>query len=280
MRNIKNLLSVLVVIFAMISLYSCKDEAPVYTPAEKQEGGIQAYIYQDTPLSLAVVPSNKSFELTFGRQNESQAATVDLQVIDKDNMFVVPALSFAAGEKTKKITVGVKLDITKSSKLTVIIPKDQSYLYGNDSVTITVKNDYTWLDAGTVDFTSDWAEATAVIKIQKAKEEKGLYRLLDVYNILEPKSAPKKGYHIQILLDENYNAVSLPERFTDIGEKSAEGGWWFLYWNPEQYGKFYNTGNEYTIEGAWAFSDAAGKKTIKYLAEESFVWSKGYPLAQ
>ena len=175
--------------------------------------------------------------------------------------------------------MGVKLDVTKSSKLTLIIPKDQSYLYGNDSITIAVLNDYTWLDAGVVDFTSDWAGVTDEIKIEKAKEATGLYRLLDVYNILEPASAPKKGYHIQILLDENYNAVSLPEVFTDIGEKSKDGGWWYLYWNTAQDGKFYNTGNEYTIEGYWASSDAAGKKTLKYVAEESFVWKEGYPLA-
>lgn len=280
MKTVKNILGVLVMFIAMISLYSCKDEAPVYVPGEKQEGGIQAFLYEDTPTSITVTPNNQSFDLTFGRKNESQAATVDLQVIDTDKKFVVPALSFAAGEKTKKITVGVNLATTESNKLTIYIPKDQAYWYGNDSITITVKNDYTWLDAGAVDFTSDWAGGTAEIKIQGAKENPGLYRLLDVYNILEPDYAPKKGYHIEIKLDENYNAVSLPNQFTNIGETSSDGGWWFLYWNPAQYGKFYNTGNQYTIEGAWASTDAAGKATLKYLAKESFVWTKGYPLAQ
>jgi len=280
MKNNKNLLSVLVVLFSMISLYSCKDDAPVYVPAEKQTGGDQVFMYEDTPLSITVTPNKKSFEMTFGRKNESQAVTVDLQVIDKDNMFDVPALSFAAGEKTKKIVVGVKLPTTKSSELTVVIPKSQSYLYGSDSITIAVKNDYTWLDAGAVDFTSAWAGTTAEIKIQGAKENPGLYRLLDVYYVLEPAYAPKKGYHLEITLDENYNAVSLPVRFNDIGEAASTGGWWFLYWNPAQYGKFYNTGNEYTIEGAWASSDAAGTTTLKSLAKESFVWTKEYPLAQ
>jgi hypothetical protein len=158
-----------------------------------------------------------------------------------------------------------------------MVPKDQSYLYGNDSITITVLNDYTWVDAGAVDFTSDWAGGTAEVKIQKAKEGNGLYRLLDVYNVLEPAYAPKKGYHIQIMLDANYNAVSIPESLTNIGETSSTGGWWFLNWNPATYGKFYNSGNEYTIEGAWASSDAAGAVTIKYLAKESFVWSTDYP---
>jgi len=277
MKNNKNLLSVLVVLFSMISLYSCKDEAPEYVPAEKQVGGAQVFIDGSTPSNITVTPNKKSFEITFGRKDDSQATTVNLQVIDDKKMFEVPALSFAAGEKTKKIVVGVKLPTTESAELTLFIPKDQSYLYGNDSLKILVKNDYTWLDAGAVDFTSDWAGVTAEIKIQGAKENPGLYRLLDVYNILEPAYAPKKGYHIEIMLDENYNAVSLPNRYTNIGETSSDGGWWFLYWNPAQYGKFYNSGNEYTIEGAWASTDAAGKYTLKYLAAESFVWKKGYP---
>lgn len=280
MKNNKNLLSVLVVLFSMISLYSCKDDAPVYVPAEKQVGGAQVFIDGRTPSNITVTPNKKSFEITFARKDDSQATTVNLQVIDNKKMFEVPALSFAAGEKTKKIVVGVKLPTTESAELTLFIPKDQSYLYGNDSLTIAVKNDYTWLDAGAVDFTSAWAGTTAEIKIQGAKENPGLYRLLDVYYVLEPAYAPKKGYHLEITLDENYNAVSLPNQFTDIGEPASTGGWWFLFWNPAQYGKFYNTGNEYTIEGAWASSDAAGKKTLKSLAKESFVWKKGYPLAQ
>lgn len=279
MKNIKNLLSVSLVLFFMATLYSCKDESPEYTPAEKQEGSALVYIFDDEPANVTVTPNNKSFELTFGRKDATQALNVNLQVVDKSSMFDVPALSFAAGEKVKKIVVGVKLATTKTGELTIIVPKEQSYLYGNDSLTITVKNDYTWLDAGAVDFTSDWAGTTAEIKIQKAKEGAGLYRLLDVYNVLEPAYAPKKGYHIEIILDENYNAVSLPVQLNDIGESSSSGGWWYLYWNPAKYGKFYNTGNVYTIEGAWASSDAAGKVTLKSLANESFVWTKGYPLA-
>lgn len=281
MKNIKNLLSVMVVIFAMISLYSCKDEAPEYIPAEKQEGGAQVFIHNDAPTQVTVTPNNTSFELTFGRNNESEALTVNLDVVDEQNMFDVPALSFAANEKTKKIVVGVKLLTGTTGSLTISIPKDQSYLYyGKDSLKITVKNDYTWVDAGAVDFTSAWAGTTAEIKIQGAKENPGLYRLLDVYNVLEPDYAPNKGYHIQILLDENYNAVSLPVTNTDIGETSSSGGWWYLNWNPNTYGKFYNTGNEYTIEGAWASTDAAGVLTLRSLAKESFVWTDGYPLAE
>lgn len=280
MKNIKNLLSVLVVIFSMTSLYSCKDEAPEYVPAEKQEGGAQVFIHNDAPTQVTVTPDNTSFELTFGRNNESEALNVNLQVVDEQNMFDIPALSFAANEKTKKLVIGVKLATGTSGSFTVVIPKDQSYLYyGKDSITITVKNDYTWINAGSVDFTSDWAGVTKKIKIQGAKEYKGLYRLLDVYNVLEPDYAPNKGYHIQILLDDNYNAVSLPVKNTNIGETSSAGGWWFLNWDPATYGKFYNTGNEYTIEGAWASTDAAGVMTLKYNAKESFVWSEGYPLA-
>lgn len=279
MKNIKNLLSVSLVLIFMVTLYSCKDESPEYTPAEKQEGSALVYIFDDEPANVTVTPNNKSFELTFGRKDATQALSVNLQVVDNSSMFDVPALSFAAGEKVKKIVVGVKLATTKTGELTIIVPKEQSYLYGNDSLTITVKNDYTWLDAGAVDFTSDWAGTTAEIKIQKAKEGAGLYRLLDVYNVLEPAYAPKKGYHIEIILDDNYNAVSLPVQLNDIGESSSSGGWWYLYWNPAKYGKFYNTGNVYTIEGAWASSDATGKVTLKSLANESFVWTKGYPLA-
>lgn len=277
--KINNIAILLLIVGFIFS--SCKEEEIIETPSPIQEGGVQAFIYDNAPRSYAVTPDKaQSFELTFGRYNESQAATVDLQVKDNNNKFNVPALSFAAGEKIKKINISYDLAIGSSSQLTIIIPKEQAYWYGNDSITISVKRDYTWLDAGAVNFISAWAGTSAEVKMQKAKEGNGLYRLLDVYNILEPDYAPKKGYHLQITLDENYNAVSLPVRFNDIGETSSTGGWWFLYWNPAQYGKFYNVGNKYTIEGAWASSDAAGTVTLRSLAKEEFIWTKGYPLAQ
>ncbi len=276
MKNIKNLLSVLMVLIALATIHSCKDDAPVYVLAEKQVGGVQAFIYENTPSNLSVTPDKQTFELTFGRKNESQAATVDLQVIDKDDKFDVPALSFAAGEKTKKINVSFNLAITESRQLTIIIPKEQSYLYGNDSLTITVKNDYTWLDAGIVSFNSDWAGTTKDIKIEKAKEGNGLYRILSPYYVLEPAYCPKPGYHLEFYLDANYNAASLPTK-QNIGETSSTGGWWWLYYDHAQGNTFKNVGNEYTIKGFWASSDATGKLTLKYYATEIFTWTTGYP---
>ncbi len=260
---------------------SCKEEKIIETPSPIQEGGVQAYIYDNTPRSYAVTPDlPQSFEVTFGRYNEAEAASVDLQVVDADNKFNVPALTFAPGEKTKKLTITYDLAIGDEAALTLFIPENQAYIYGNDSINFVVKRDYTWLDAGSVEFISDWAGATKDIKIEKAKEGTGLYRLLDVYHVLEPDYAPEPGYHIQITLDESYNAVSLPIRFTPIGEAATTGGEWFLYWNPAQYGKFYNTGNDYTIEGAWASTDAAGAATLRSLAKERFIWNEGYPGAQ
>ena len=277
MKNIKNLLSVLMALIALTTIHSCKEDAPVYVPAEKQVGGTQAFIYENTPSNLSVTPDKQTFELTFGRQNESQAATVDLQVIDKDDKFDVPVLSFAAGEKTKKLNVAFNIAITKSSQLTIIIPKEQSYLYGNDSITITVTNDYTWLDAGMVSFNSDWAGATKDIKIERAKEGNGLYRILSPYNVLEPAYCPKPGYHLQFTLDANYNAVAFSPTTQNIGETSSTGGWWWLYCNPAQGNTFTNVGNVYTIDGYWASSDTAGKLSLKSYATEIFTWTKDYP---
>lgn len=277
MKTKKINLAVLLLIVGLV-FSACKDEEIIETPSPIQEGGMQAYIYDNTPRSFVVTPDKpQTLEISFGRYNEADAATVDLKVIDPDNMFNVPTLTFAAGEKTKKIVITYDMELGTNSDLTLVIPKDQAYWYGNDSIKLNVSRDYTWLEAGVVSFNSGWAGVTEDVKIQKAKEGNGLYRLVSPFYILEPDYAPNPGYHIEITLDENYNAVSLPNRLTDIGETSSSGGWWYLYWNTEQYGAFYNTGNVYTIEGAWASTDSAGKLTLRSLAKEVFTWTEGYP---
>lgn len=126
MKNIKNILSVLVVMFAMISLYSCKDDAPVYEPAEKLDGTSEGVFFPNTNKKAFELEPTEATQITLTIARSSTAGAIDVPItveLNTDEVFVAPTtISFADGEAEKNFTVNfpnAKEGITYSLRLSV-----------------------------------------------------------------------------------------------------------------------------------------------------------------
>lgn len=96
-------------LFAVITLHSCKEDAPVYEPAEKSDIVSQDIYFPDTNAEAFELEPSEPTQITLkmARNNASGAANVPLKVeLNTEDVFVAPStVSFAAGEKEKEFTV-------------------------------------------------------------------------------------------------------------------------------------------------------------------------------
>ena len=275
------LYTILLISATTLSMIACSDYEDTEVASPVPEGGTQAFISANTPADLSYTPEkDQSFEVTIGRHNETEATSFFLEITDEGSFFTLPSeVSFAAGETVKTITISFDMEIGESGDLTLIVPDADRYIYGLDSVTISVLRDYTWEDAGIVSFTSAWAGGTADLSVQQAKEGDNLYRIVSPYYVLEPDYCPNPGYHVEFTLDDSFNAKSVIT--SDIGEVATGSSNWWLYWDstgPHASDcTFTNDGNSFSITGRWAYGTSAENLTDYASATESFVWTTGYP---
>lgn len=106
MKYINKILSLFAI--ALIAA-SCDPDAESYTPGELEDGNQGICFVGNYTQTVEVEPGITSFDLTLTRALTDAAGTVDVAVINnEENVFVCPStVSFAAGEKTAKLTVGV-----------------------------------------------------------------------------------------------------------------------------------------------------------------------------
>lgn len=267
------------IVFILVGLLfvGCKQEevTQLLSDSPTQTSGVQAFIYNSTPTTQVYTPDlTQTLQINFGRHNETAAASFSLQSSDPDGVFTVPStVSFEAGQTENVVSIPFNMTIGTTHTLTLVIPQDDRYWYGQDSIVITVTRDYTWLDMGTVSFTSSWAGATADLSIQKTKET-NIYRILSPYYHLEPDYCPEPGYHLYFTLDDNYNAVSF-YKLQEIGETSSTGATIYMYgFNGNS---FTNVGNTYTVVATYVYINASGSYSGWGGITESFVWTEGYP---
>lgn len=109
MKTIKNILGVLAMFIAMTTFHSCKDDAPVYEPAEKLDGTDQGVFFPETNQKVFELEPTEPTQITLkiARKSTADAATIPLTVeLNTDDVFVAPAtVNFAAGEAEKEFTV-------------------------------------------------------------------------------------------------------------------------------------------------------------------------------
>ena len=104
MKYINKILSLFVI--ALIAT-SCDPDAESYTPGEQEDGNQGICFVGNYTQTVEVEPGITSFDLTLTRALTDAVGTVDVTVINnEENIFICPStVSFAAGEKTAKLTV-------------------------------------------------------------------------------------------------------------------------------------------------------------------------------
>lgn len=267
----KNIFKYCQAVFCMalaLSFNACTDEVE-YTPAPVLTEGVQAYFYNGAQTSFTLLPEDEQKVQVSIYRESTEAATVHLTG-DNENFTFPTSIDFQEGEKNKAFDVALDIEIGESADLTLKIADEDTYVYGPAEITISVTRDYTWVSAGTADYTDNsFGLGTGKVSIEHANEVPGLYRLKNLYQALSgDPSMP--ALSLQFTLDENYQAESITPMgtFIDLGV-----GYWF-YYDPVNYASycyFTNEGNVFNI-GILMTPDQSNL----YIGADSFVWN-GWP---
>lgn len=254
----KHINYILTLAIAALSLVAC-DVSEDHVPGEASGIGVQAYIDQTMQTSYTYKPADAQvLNIPIYRGNTDHAATVHLDITDTGHVFNAPStLQFAAGESVKNLQVNFDITIGETHAFTVSIAQGEVFTYGAPSLTFTVTRDYNWIDAGKALVKSTWVGNAQPIEISVQKREgvtetgdKQLYRLYSPYFYMEPKYCPTEGFSIQFYVDNEFNAVELPELQAMGYQDTVNGlGNLYLYWKDVEDTKkvFSNKGDSYTI---------------------------------
>lgn len=281
---------------AAVAFASCSDKG-YWEPYEAEEAKY-SFAQEKQSYSLGATDSLSSVVVALYRDTKSGEVTLPLDVAISDTNVIVfkdTTVTFANGSDIAELVVTINeanivMGTTYSAKIAFAVDSvaffEHNYaLTGNKSHTISLVKDYTWVSAGKVTMTSDWAGAEAVVPVENAAEYNvdgnKLYRLNSPYYYLEPTYCPKQGSHLQFILDADANAVTIAPSIQSIGEAASTGGVWNFYFvttgGNAQYCAFMNEGNKYAMYGLWICGDANIGYQIKYTAAEQFEWTEGWP---
>ena len=256
---------------------ACTEETPAYVPAEPETNEVQAYIYSNTPTSVQLTELGGKFPVLIGR-NTTNATSLEVLHDDTLGLFIVePEVTFAEGQTVDTLWIQATYTYGESHTLTLNIPEAYTTAYGPSTVTMSVLVDFTWVPMGKVNYISQWEADNGLVAIEQAKEYTDadgnlLFRLNSPYYYIAPKYCTVPGLHLQFLVDQNYNAVTL---YHDPGFLEVENTGYVMYWDPvgpyAAYCLFANEGNHFYIICPW--TDGSG---LYGPYQEEFIW-ENYP---
>lgn len=279
MNKIFKYFMMVVVAIAGLSFSSCSDDDDNYTVGEQSDG---AYIYADFSAKTFLPSDNQAFTINVGRTNTAGEQSFELKC--DNEKFIVPAtVNFKAGESVVAVPVTFDLDMGETETAEFTLPAEATTVYGNESVSITIIRDYTWVKIGTADFRDGifTGGASATVDVQQAKENSNLYKFVTPMRTLfrqNGESTLPGGVDLMFTMDEDGN-ITMDQGIYDVedGTSFFEGDQ--FYYACKQYPQYcyfendngfitFNTlllsgGELYTLKDTWTFD-----------------WNVGYPYAE
>ena len=221
MKLNKFLLSLLIV--PALSFVSCSDYEDTEVTSPQADADALGANFTAATTKIIVHPDNNKYQLTLNRVNTKEAATVPVTVkscseIEGEKFTAVPtAFLFAAGESkaTLELKLSDKCKFQEVYKLTLSIGegKDHPYAAGTSSTVVSVSKDYTWEEIDQPVVVEDgWYDGGILAPLEFASdyEDEDGYQL---FRINAPYAAAGTAStatgHLQFLLDENYDVVSM-----------------------------------------------------------------------
>lgn len=124
-----------VALFAVLSLASCGDDYE-YSPANPKNQGGNAMVSASENTYMFLPGETQQISFTVTRVDTTQAGTVNLT--SSSEYFPVQAVSFAAGEKSKTVTVTGTMPVGKSEDVTISVADSDAFLYGTKELHFAV----------------------------------------------------------------------------------------------------------------------------------------------
>lgn len=281
MKKIFKYFMMVVVAISGLSLASCSDDDDNYTIGEQSDG---AYIYSSFSSKTFKPEDAQTFSITLGRTNSAEEAAYDLKC--NNEIFTAPTkVTFKAGEKEVAVPVTCNLDLGQTESVMFTIPTEESSVYGDDTLSITIARDYTWEKVGEAQFTDKVWGMEATVDVMKAKEGTNLYKfacpLTTAFKQAGEEELPGEA-DIKFTMDEEGN-VSMEDGIYDV-----ETGTNFTADKDASLYQFYyvSTGN---LASYCSFTNDNGTITfVPLLLMDGnglapcdgweFIWTKGYPV--
>ena len=279
MNKIFKYFMMVVVAIAGLSFASCSDDDDNYTVGEASDG---AYLYSDFSTKTFLPDDNQTFTINVGRTNTTGEQSFELKC-DNDKFTVPSTVNFKAGESVVAVPVTFNMDLGDTQTAQFTVPSDKSTVYGNDTISVTISRDYTWVKIGTADFTDDiFTGASATIDVQKAKEGKNLYKFVTPMRTLYKQNGQTElpgGVDMIFTMDEEGN-ITMDQGIYDVesGTSLIEDGAYQFYYACKRYPDYCFFDND---NGVITFSTlllSGGKLIGPYTW--TFDWNNGYPYAE
>ncbi len=124
-----------VALFAVLALASCGDDYE-YSPANPKNQGGNAVISAQESSYMFLPGETQEISFTVSRVDTAQAGTVNLK--SSSEYFPVQPVSFAAGEKSKTVTLSGNMPVGKSEDVAISVADDDAFLYGTKEVHFAV----------------------------------------------------------------------------------------------------------------------------------------------
>lgn len=277
MKNFKYIMMA-AAIFAGASLTSCSDDDDNYTVGEQSVG---AYLYSDFSSKTYLPADELTFNIKIGRTSTDGAKTIALS-IDNDKFSAPSSVTFNDGEGVVTVPVTFDMEIGTTEEVQFVIPTDESTVYGDDTLSLSITRDYTWEVIGTADFTDDiFTGASATVDVAKAKEGTNLYKFVSPMTTLYQQNGEETlpgAADLKFTMDEEGNA-SMSDGFYDVetGTSLIEGGAYTFYYNNTRYPSYCYLQND---NGVFTLSTLLYDGASLYGPYTwTFDWNVGYPLA-
>lgn len=257
------LTSYIAIALAAVAATACSDSG--YWEESLPQGDVYAFPKAKASIALGAtdaVPTSYGVEVL--RNHAGQAATIAVNPEFSSPVLSGPdSVTFEAGQTSAIYTVTI--DATKGweigSTYTVTLALDEKNYTkpqaDNASFTLSMVQDYTWLEAGNAMVQSNWVDELSgkyKVAVERAKEYNAngniLYRLVSPFFIMEPDYA-EEGAHLQFILNANNDPVWVTPIFQYIGESDDDyGNFYFAMMQSGAYaGSFTKEGTVYTMDG-------------------------------
>ena len=191
MKKNKYILGILALIFAMASLYSCKDDAPIYEAAEKL-GNDQVYFPSTNSLSIKASSLANSYDVPIARVKTDNAVTVSLTLSGGDGLYSIPAsVTFNSGQAVTTFKLSYDPEVVGYDNFSdVVISIGEAYKtpYGITDYAFNIGIPAPWKSLGMATFIEDFittffgvANDPYKVEIQENELQPGLFRLVNPF---------------------------------------------------------------------------------------------------